>query len=305
MSADKQLNLQNLARWIDSYTSGAEDRTTQLANLSVFKRPEPMTPNVCVIQPTVVAVLQGVKQMWLAGQAYQYDVDHYLLTSVELPGYSEVLQASKQQPCLGFSYGIDFALVAELSAQGVTPNPPPRSSDKDSFGLGSFDAPLLSAFCRLFELLDHPEDVDILAPLLHKEIHYRLLKSDQGHRLRQISLHGTHGQRIAKAIDWLKLNYAATLDITMLAELVQMSTSSLYQHFRQFTGMSPLQYQKWLRLNEAKRLMISEHLDAASAAFQVGYESPSHFSREYRRLYGLPPKKDIENQRVAGALLQL
>lgn len=305
MAADKQVNLQNLAKWIDNHTSGAEDRATQLPNLSVFKRTEKMTPSVCLIQPSVVAVVQGVKQMWLAGQGYQYDVDHYLLTSVELPGYSEVLQATKEQPCLGFSYAIDFALVAELSAQGVTPSTQPSSTDKDSFGLGSFDAPLLSAFARLFELLEHPEDTDVMAPLIHKEIHYRLLKSEQGHRLNQISVHGTHGQRISKAIDWLKLNYAETLDINTLADLVQMSTSSLYQHFRQLTGMSPLQYQKWLRLNEAKRLMISEHLDAASAAFQVGYESPSHFSREYRRLYGLPPKKDIENQRLAGAMLQL
>ena len=305
MSTAKQINLQQLANWIDGYTRGVEDRSTALANLSVFKRTQRMTPSVCLIEPSVVAVVQGVKQMWLAGEAYQYDINNYLLTSVELPGYSEVLEASTEQPCLGFSYTIDFALVAELSAQGVTPSALPRSSDKDSFGLGAFDNDLLDAFARLFALLQHPQDAEILAPLIHKEIHYRLLKSEQGHRLNQISLHGTHGQRISKAIDWLKLHYADTLDINLLAEQVQMSTSSLYQHFRQLTGMSPLQYQKWLRLNEAKRLMISKHLDAAAAAFQVGYESPSHFSREYRRLYGLPPKKDIESQRAAGAMLHL
>ena len=137
----------------------------------------------------------------------------------------------------------------------------------------------------------------MLAPLIEREIHYRLLMSNQAARLWQIASVGSQGHRIAKAIDWLKVNYMATLRIDDLASQVQMSPSSLHQHFRQLTAMSPLQYQKWLRLNEARRLMLNEDLDAASAAFEVGYESPSQFSREYTRLFGAPPKRDIEGLR--------
>src|SRR5690606_1456515 len=138
---------------------------------------------------------------------------------------------------------------------------------------------------------------NVLAPLIKREIHFRLLQSDQASLLRQIASIDSQSHRIAKAIDWLKLNYAAHLRIEDLAALVQMSTPSFHHHFRQLTAMSPLKYQKWLRLNEAKRLMLNEHLDASSAAFQVGYESPSQFSREYSRLFGAPPKRDIEELR--------
>ena len=145
----------------------------------------------------------------------------------------------------------------------------------------------------------------MLAPLIERETHYRLLKSDQATRLWQIASVGGQGHRIAKAIDWLKTNYTRTLRIEDLAAHVQMSPSSLHQHFRQLTAMSPLQYQKWLRLNEARRLMLNENSDAASAAFEVGYESPSQFSREYARLFGTPPKRDIEGlRRKADDVLQ-
>jgi transcriptional regulator GlxA family with amidase domain len=137
----------------------------------------------------------------------------------------------------------------------------------------------------------------VLAPLFQREIHYRLLRSDQAAKLRQIASVDGQGYRIAKAIDWLKLNYASPVRVDELAARVQMSTPTFHHHFRQLTAMSPLQYQKWLRLNEAKRLMLNEHLDVASAAFKVGYESPSQFSREYSRLFGAPPKRDVEGLR--------
>ena len=176
--------------------------------------------------------------------------------------------------------------------------PVERLNDRGvGIGLGSVTPVLLEAFKRMLDLLDDPGAIPVLAPLIEREIHYRLLKSDQAARLWQIASVGSQSHRVAKAIDWLKTNYTATLRIDDLASRVQMSTSSLHQHFRQLTAMSPLQYQKWLRLNEARRLMLNENLDAASAAFEVGYESPSQFSREYTRLFGTPPKRDIEGLR--------
>lgn len=176
--------------------------------------------------------------------------------------------------------------------------PPNRFSDYGvGIGLGAVTPALLEPFKRLIDLLDDPDSIPVLAPLIVREIHYRLLRSDQGARLWQIACIGSQGHRVARAIDWLKLNYSKTLRIEELAAHLQMSTSSLYQHFRQLTAMSPLQYQKWLRLSEARRLMFSEGMNAASAAFQVGYESPSQFSREYTALFGTPPKRDIEGLR--------
>ena len=162
-----------------------------------------------------------------------------------------------------------------------------------SVGISAATPALLASFERLLALLAEPEAIPVLAPLMQREIHYRLLMSDQAARLRQITSVDGQGYRIAKAIDWLKLHYASPLRVEQLAARVQMSAATFHHHFRQLTAMSPLQYQKWLRLNEAKRLMLVEHLDVSSAAFNVGYESPSQFSREYSRLFGVPPKRDI------------
>ena len=186
--------------------------------------------------------------------------------------------------------------MAELIAQGGLPLPTARANDR-SVGIGTVTPVLLEPFKRLLDLLDEPETIPVLAPLIEREIHYRLLKSDHAARLWQFASVGSQGHRVSKAIDWLKVNYTAALRIEDLAAHVQMSPSSLHQHFRQLTAMSPLQYQKWLRLNEARRLMLNEDSDAASAAFEVGYESPSQFSREYTRLFGAPPKRDIEGLR--------
>jgi AraC-like DNA-binding protein len=162
---------------------------------------------------------------------------------------------------------------------------------------GEVTLPLLAAFQRLIDLLDEPKDIPILAPIIEREIFYRLLIGDQGVRLRQIAASGSQSNQIARAIGWLKGNFARPLSIDELASQVNMSTSTFHHHFRQVTAMSPLQYQKWLRLNEARRLMLAEDRDATTAAFQVGYESPSQFSREYSRLFGAPPLRDISSLR--------
>ncbi len=224
------------------------------------------------------------------------------MTSLDLPANSQVLEAGSQAPCLGLWMKLDLRLLAELVAQGHPPPLRERAAGK-SVGLGTITPALLEPFKRLLGLLDEPEAIAILAPLIQREIHYRLLMSDQASLLRQIASVDSQGYRIAKAIDWLKLNYASALRIEELAARVQMSPPTFHHHFRQLTAMSPLQYQKWLRLNEAQRLMLNEDRDAASAAYQVGYESPSQFSREYSRLFGAPPRRDIETlrRRASGA----
>jgi AraC-like DNA-binding protein len=192
---------------------------------------------------------------------------------------------------------LDQRILAELITQGSLPPRRDRAVGA-GVGIGMASDAILAPFCRLLELLDEPEAIPVLAPLIQREIHYRPLLSDQATRLRQIASVDGQGHRIARAIDWLKLNYASPLRVDELAARVQMSTPTFYQHFRQLTGMSPLQYQKWLRLNEAKRLMLNEYMDVSTSAFKVGYESPSQFSREYGRLFGIPPKRDIAVLRV-------
>ncbi|WP_153111011.1 AraC family transcriptional regulator [Propionivibrio limicola] len=279
-------------------TVGNTDCPTPISSLIFFRREMPMPPCICLVEPSIVLVVQGEKQMLVGGEAYPYNVNRFLITSLDLPANSQIVTASPEKPCLGLVLKLDLRIMAELIAQGGLPLPAERSHDRGiGIGLGTVTPLLLEAFKRLLDLLDDPGAIPVLAPLIEREIHYRLLKSDQAARLSQIASVGSQGHRVAKAIDWLKMHYTATLRIEELAAHVQMSPSSLHQHFRQLTAMSPLQYQKWLRLNEARRLMLNEDLDAASAAFEVGYESPSQFSREYARLFGAPPKRDIEGMR--------
>jgi AraC-like DNA-binding protein len=285
-----------LARTITARTHETGDYPTPIEHLTFFRRNTPAPPCACVVEPSIVLVAQGAKQMLIGGQAYPYDTSRFLITSLDMPASSEVTAASPEQPCLGLVMRLDLRMLAELIAQGCLPATRARAA-VSSTGIGTATPLIMEPFERLLALLDDPDAIPVLAPLIQREIHYRLLMSDQSARLRQIASVDSQGHRIAKAIDWLKLNYAAPLRIEELAARVQMSAPTFHHHFRQLTAMSPLQYQKWLRLNEAKRLMLNEHMEAASAAFQVGYESPSQFSREYGRLFGAPPKRDIAELR--------
>lgn len=275
------------------------DYATSIAGLGFFRREHPTPPVVCMVEPSIILVAQGEKQLWVGGEGYPYDTTRFLVTSLDLPANSEVLAASPEQPCLGLTFKLDLRMLAELITQSDLPPTRERSVTK-GVGIGSVTAAMLASFERLLALLDEPEAIPVLAPLIQREIHYRLLKSDQAGRLRQITSVDGQGYRIAKAIDWLKLNYTSALRVDELAARVQMSTPTFHHHFRQLTAMSPLQYQKWLRLNETRRLMLNEHQDVSSAAFKVGYESPSQFSREYSRLFGVAPKRDIAALRKAG-----
>lgn len=281
-----------LGRIIEKWTKGARDWQTPIPHLGFWRREKPEPPAICMVAPSVVLVAQGTKRMWVGDECYEYDTDRLLITSLDLPANSEVVTASPQIPCLGLVLNLDLRLLADLIAQGSLPPPMEKPGDR-GIGIGTVTPHIVEAFRRLLDLLDEPEAIPVLAPLIQREIHYRLLMSDQAALLQRIVAAGSQTQRVAKAIDWLKANYASPLRIDDLASRVQMSASSLHHHFRKLTAMSPLQYQKWMRLNEAKRLMLNEAFDATSAAFHVGYESPSQFNREYSRLFGQSPKRDV------------
>lgn len=293
--------LDTLIQSVDSHIQAPGDCPMPIPGLGFYRREQPAAPVVCMVEPSIVLVVQGKKQLWVGGEGYPYDTSRFLVTSLDIPANSEVLAASVEQPCLGLTFKLDLRMLAELIAQGDLPPTRERAMMK-GVGIGSVTGGMLAAFARLVALLDEPEAIAVLAPLIQREIHYRLLQSDQAGRLRQICSVDGQGYRIAKAIDWLKLNFDSPLRVEELAARVQMSAATFHHHFRQLTSMSPLQYQKWLRLNEARRLMLNEHQDVSSAAFKVGYESPSQFSREYSRLFGVPPRRDIAALRGRAAV---
>ncbi len=234
--------------------------------------------------------------MLLAGEMYRLDPAQLLLVSVDLPVAARVVEASPGRPYLALRISFDSAVVGELVAEGTTTSsigPPARG-----IAVTPVERALLDAVTRLVELLDSPQDVGPLAPLVLREITYRLLTGPQGLRLRQIAAAGAPAHRIARAIRYLKDNFADPLRVEALAKQVRMSPSAFHLHFKGVTAMSPLQYQKRLRLQEARRLMLGSGLDAAAAAFRVGYESPSQFSREYRRMFGAPPRQDVAATKV-------
>lgn len=292
-----------LCKVIGAHAPTAGDFATRIADLSVYRRNAPAPPVTCIVEPSIVLVVQGAKEMVIGVDVFPYDSTRFLVTSLNIPAHSAVTMASEDAPCLGLVFKLDLRTLAELIAQDGR-LPAGSQSVHTSAGVGLLSPKLLESFSRLIGLLEEPDAIPVLWPLIQREIHYRLLQSDQAPLLRYIASVGSKGHRIAKAIDWLKLNYAAPLRVDELASRVQMGLSTFHQHFRQLTAMSPLQYQKWLRLNEAKRLMLNEHLDAATAAFKVGYESPSQFSREYGRQFGTPPKRDISELRLGAERME-
>jgi len=283
---------QNIAR----LTEKGELHTTAIPGLSLFRRDEPTPLISSMYEPSICLVAQGAKRVLLGDDTYVYDAHHYLITSVHLPTVVQIIEASREQPYLGLRLKLDQQEISQLMVDSNLPLPRTQQSSR-GMATGEITLPLLTAFQRLIDLLGEEQDIPILAPIIQREIIYRLLVGDQGVRLRQIASTGSQSNQIARAIDWLKGNYTQPLRIDDLAKQVNMSTSTFHHHFRILTAMSPLQYQKWLRLNEARRLMLVEPLDATTAAFQVGYESASQFSREYSRLFGTSPLRDITNLR--------
>ena len=269
---------------------------TAISALSLSRRDALTQPMSYMYEPSICLIAQGAKRLLLGGDTYVYDAHHFLITSMDLPTVVQIIEASREKPCLGLVLKLDLREMSQLMADSNLP--PPRAQESSrGMAIGEVTLPLLTAFQRLIDLLAEPKDIPILAPIIQREILYRLLVGDQGARLRQMASVGSQSHQIAKAIDWLKSHYTLPLRIDDLAARLHMSTSTFHQHFRRLTAMSPLQFQKWLRLNEARRLMLTEHLNAATAALQVGYESPTQFSREYRRFFDEPPLRDITHLR--------
>ena len=300
---DMEIVLEALGKSIARWTDKGDRFVTAIPGFTLYRRDEPTQPTSIMYEPRICVIAQGAKRVLLGDDTYVYDAHHFLITSVDLPTVVQVIKASREKPCLSLLLKLDQREISQLMADSNLP--PPRAQESGrGMAIGEVTLPLLTAFQRLIDLLDEPKDIPILAPIIQREIYYRLLVGDQGTRLRQMASARSQSHQIAQAIAWLKSHYTQPLRIDDLAARVHMSTSAFHHHFRRLTAMSPLQYQKWLRLNEARRLMLTEHLNAATAAFQVGYESPSQFSREYGRMFGAPPLRDITSLRQTATTIE-
>ena len=281
-------------------------RLDPLPGLRIARLCAPTRPFHMGVVPSLCVVAQGSKEAILGGKSYVYDPYKYLLTTVEVPITIRVVEASQERPYLGFRLNLDPALVGsvmveigQVALRGVDDSP-----DAKAMTVSPMNDTLLDAAVRLIRLLDSPTEARLLLPSVTREIVYRLLVGEQGARLREMTLMGGHTHRIAQTVEKICRELNQPLHVEALARGIGMSVSGFHHHFKTVTAMSPLQFQKQLRLQEARRLMLGERLDAATAGFRVGYEDASHFSRDYKRLFGEPPQRDVERLRevaVVGA----
>ncbi len=276
-----------------------QDGTAQpLQGLYLSRCSLPLKPVHSVLEPSVCVIAQGSKEVLLGESRYRYDPSQYLLATVELPRVSQVLEASKEQPYLSLRLELSPTLVSSVMLEAGHASPRDHA-DVRAISVSPLDGHLLDAFVRLVRLLDAPAEVRVLLPLITREIIYRLLMGEQGARLRHLAILGGYTSHIARAVERLRQDFDQPLRIEQIARELGMSVSGLHHHFKAVTALSPLQFQKQLRLQEARRLMLGEDLDAASAAYRVGYHDASHFNREYKSLFGVPPMRDVQRLREA------
>jgi AraC-like DNA-binding protein len=274
-----------------------EDGTTEpLEGLQLYRLSSPTELGYGVSDPAFCVIAQGAKEVRLGDDRYRYDPAHYLIATAELPIATQITEVSKERPFLGLVLKLDPTLVGSVMVEAGHPAPRSHYTVK-AIDVSPLDADLLDAVVRLVRLLDSPTGARFLAPLVIREIVYRLLMGEQGGRLHHIAALGGHTHRIAEAIERLRKDFDQPLRIEDLARELGMSVSGFHHHFKEVTAMSPLQFQKQLRLQEARRLMLGEDLDASSAGYRVGYGDASHFTREYKRLFGAPPMRDVERLR--------
>lgn len=263
-------------------------------HLSRVSLPRERIPSV--VAPSLCVIAQGSKEVLMGNNRYRYDPYHYLLTTVQLPRISQVLEASPAQPYLSFRLELPPTLVGTLMTEtGHTPLP--EAADVSAIDVSPLHGDLLDAIVRLVRLLDCPAEAKALMPLITREIIYRLLIGDQGGRLRHMAVLGGYTPHIARAVERLRQEFDQPLRIEQIASELGMSVSGFHHHFKAVTAMSPLQFQKRLRLQEARRLMLGEDLDAASAGYRVGYQDAAYFNREYKSLFGVPPMRDVQRLR--------
>ncbi|MEN2395748.1 AraC family transcriptional regulator [Pseudomonas halotolerans] len=264
---------------------------TAIAPLHIIRMDEPSELIHTVHRPALCLIVQGSKELGLGDEKYHYDPLNYLVVSVTLPVAGRVIEASPDSPYICIRLDFDPAEIAQLIADA----PPAGVPDEPSRGLflDRIDLTLLDTILRLMRLLDTPWDIRMLAPFVLRELYYRLLRGSHGRRLYEMALSDSQTHRVTRAIDWLNKHYTEPLRIDELARVANLGNSTLHHRFKAVTAMSPLQYQKQLRLQEARRLMINEGLDVSSASYRVGDESPSQFSHEYCRQFGSPPSRDV------------
>ena len=289
-----------LARKIAFFMDKEENRITEISGVSLHRRTSPTPPCRTTYHPGIIVVAQGSKQVNLGRTSFTYDESRFLLTAVDLPIVSWVGEATEEVPCLVLSLRLDMSMVRELLGREEI-HVAEAPSDSPAMSIGETTPEFLNACCRLLDLLDNPQDIPFLSGLIQREIIYRILRGPEGARLRAVATLGDQSHRTAKAIAWITANYAKPLLVEELAKLASMGVSTLHHHFRMLTAMSPLQYQKQVRLQSARSLMLNNGLDAASAAFEVGYESATQFNREYSRFFGQPPMRDIRALLSPGA----
>ena len=289
-----------LARKIASFLGKEENRTTAIPGVSLHQRTALTPPCRMTYHPGIIVVAQGSKRVNLGRTSFTYDQSRFVVTAVDLPIVSWVAEATEEVPCLALSIKLDMSIVRELlSREEIHVAEAP--SDSPAISIGETTPEFLNACCRLVDLLSNPQDIPFLSGLIQREIIYRVLQGLAGARLRGVATLGDQSHRTAKAIAWIAANYAKPLRVEELAQVASMGVSTLHHHFRMLTAMSPLQYQKQLRLQSARSLMLNNGLDAASAAFEVGYESATQFNREYSRFFGQPPMRDVRALLSPGA----
>lgn len=270
---------------------------TEIPSLHMMRATAKSEPIHSMYAPSLCFIVQGAKSAALGQEIYHYNPTTYLVTSVHLPIKSEITEASPEVPFIGLHLEFTPDQILDI-LQHSDLTWPEESEPGSGIFVGKTNSQLLDALLRLVKLFDQPAEIPILAPLITREILFRVLQGEHGHLVKQFAVIGSQAHAIAKAIQLIHRDYSKPLRVEELAKEVNMAASSFHKHFKQVTALSPLQYQKRIRLQEARHLMISEKMGAADAAFQVGYESPSQFSREYARLYGLPPKSDLKQASI-------
>lgn len=290
-----QAQRQELVRRI-AQAIGEDGVVESLPGLFLAQASAPAKPRYMMYGPSFCVIAQGSKEVHVGGERFQYALGRYLLATLDLPVVSRIIEASPEHPYLSLRLNLDPSLVSSMMVEAGH-LPKENASDTRALAVSPLTPDLMDATVRLVRLLDTPEEARVLAPLVTREIVYRLLVGEQGRRLRHLAVLGGHRHRIAQAVARLRQDFDRPLRIEDLAREFGMSASGFHAHFKAVTAMSPLQFQKQLRLQEARRLMLSEDVDAASAGYRVGYDNASHFSREYKRLFGEPPMRDVERVR--------
>jgi AraC-like DNA-binding protein len=282
-----------LARRIAAHAQSLGENPTPVPGLALYRRTAPTACYRASYEPSLTTFVQGRKRINLGGTIYVCDGSSFLLSSIDVPAESQIVEASEQVPMLSMFFKLDMPMVREVISREELPEPA-TSVQSHGLAVGETTVGLLGACMRLIDLLETPEDVPFLSHLILREIVYRILRTPQGERLRAIATTGDLSHRTARAIAWLRANYAKPLRMEELAAVARMGVSTLHHQFRGLTAMSPLQYQKQIRLQTARQRMLMDGMDATSAAYEVGYESVSQFNREYSRFFGLPPMRDVK-----------